>query len=225
MLRGARHGARRIEQGCAGAPRVRAASSRAEPQEFVNTLLAHTSLESTPPINLTMIGSDGRPTQKSLRQILAEWIASASRPCDARSRHRLGEVADRIHILEGRQLVLLNIDEVIALIRERDEPKPALMRAFRLSERQADDILEFACASWRGSRRSASTHPAVGPSTWPTATARPSTAAGSRCTGSSVRATRSSYQARICGQSVSSALAASSCRAAIAASIWYRPGR
>ena len=60
-----------------------------------------------------------------------------------RSAHRLGKVEDRIHILEGRQLVLLNIDEVIRIIRESDEPKPALMQAFGLTERQAEDILEI----------------------------------------------------------------------------------
>ena len=60
-----------------------------------------------------------------------------------RTRHRLGKVRERIHVLEGRQLVLLNIDEVIRIIRAADEPKPALIERFALSERQADDILEI----------------------------------------------------------------------------------
>ncbi len=74
--RGARRGARRVEQGRAGAPGVRAQDAHASTQhELITTLLAHTSLESSAPINLTMVGADGRPTQKSLRQMLAEWIA------------------------------------------------------------------------------------------------------------------------------------------------------
>jgi len=112
-------------------------------QELITTLLAHTSLETSAPINMTMVGADGRPTQKSLRQILGEWIGFRMETVTRRTRHRLAKVLDRIHILEGRQLVLLNIDEVIRIIRESDEPKPALIEAFKLSERQADDILDI----------------------------------------------------------------------------------
>jgi topoisomerase-4 subunit A len=111
--------------------------------ELIQTLLAHTSLESSAPINLTMVGADGRPTQKSLRQMLAEWIGFRLQTVERRTRHRLAKVLDRIHILEGRQLVLLNIDEVIRIIRGADEPKAELIAAFRLSERQADDILDI----------------------------------------------------------------------------------
>jgi len=118
-------------------------TSRIEQQELITALLAHTSLESSAPINLTMVGLDGRPTQKSFRQMLTEWIAFRQTTVERRSRHRLGKVLDRIHILEGRQLVLLNIDEVIAIIRQSDEPRSALMERFRLSERQAEDILEL----------------------------------------------------------------------------------
>ncbi len=118
-------------------------TSRIEQQELITALLAHTSLESSAPINLTMVGLDGRPTQKSFRQMLTEWIAFRQTTVERRSRHRLGKVLDRIHILEGRQLVLLNIDEVIAIIRQSDEPRSALMERFRLSERQAEDILEI----------------------------------------------------------------------------------
>ena len=117
--------------------------SRIPQDELLNTLLAHTSLESSAPINLTMVGADGRPTQKSLRQLLVEWIGFRLATVERRSRHRLGKVAERIHILEGRQLVLLNIDEVIALIRSAEEPKAALIERFALSERQAEDILEI----------------------------------------------------------------------------------
>ena len=118
-------------------------SSRIEQQELITALLAHTSLESSAPINLTMIGLDGRPTQKSLRQMLEEWIAFRQTTITRRSQHRLNKVLDRIHILEGRQLVLLNIDEVIRIIRHSDEPKAALIEAFKLSDRQAEDILEI----------------------------------------------------------------------------------
>jgi topoisomerase-4 subunit A len=118
-------------------------TSRIGQQELINTLLAHTSLETTSPINLTMIGLDGRPTQKSLRQMFTEWIAFRQSTIERRSRHRLHKVLDRIHILEGRALVLLNIDEVIAIIRQSDDPKAALIARFHLSDRQAEDILEI----------------------------------------------------------------------------------
>jgi topoisomerase IV subunit A len=114
-----------------------------EQQELITTLLAHTSLESSAPINLTMIGSDGRPTQKSLRQILMEWVAFRAETVQRRTQYRLTKVLDRIHVLEGRQLVLLNIDEVIRIIRASDEPKAALIDRFQLSDRQAEDILEI----------------------------------------------------------------------------------
>jgi len=111
--------------------------------ELANTLLVHTSLETSSPINLTSIGLDGRPVQKSLRQMLVEWVDFRQQTITRRSQHRLAKVLDRIHILEGRQLVLLNIDEVIAIIRQADEPKAALIARFNLSERQADDILDI----------------------------------------------------------------------------------
>jgi topoisomerase-4 subunit A len=118
-------------------------SRTVEPQALISLLLAHTGLETSAPINLTMIGIDGRPVQKSLRQMLAEWIEFRQLTVARRTRHRLAKVLERIHVLEGRQLVLLSIDEVIAIIRNADEPKPALIERFRLSERQADDILDI----------------------------------------------------------------------------------
>ncbi len=118
-------------------------TSRIDQNELITCLLAHTSLESSAPINLTMIGADGRPTQKGLRQILAEWLQFRMATVQRRSQHRLNKVLDRIHVLEGRQLVLLNIDEVIRIIRAADEPKPALIARFKLSDRQAEDILEI----------------------------------------------------------------------------------
>ena len=112
-------------------------------QELITTLLAHTSLESSVSINLTVVGADGKPTQKGLRQILTEWVGFRLDTVTRRTQHRLGKVLDRIHILEGRQKVLLNIDEVIHVIRHSDEPKPALIERFQLSDRQAEDILEI----------------------------------------------------------------------------------
>jgi topoisomerase IV subunit A len=112
-------------------------------QELISTLLAHTSLESSVPMNLTMVGLDGRPVQKGLRAILTEWTQFRVATVERRTRHRLQKVLDRIHVLEGRQLVLLNIDEVIRIIRNSDEPKPALITRFKLSDRQADDILDL----------------------------------------------------------------------------------
>jgi len=118
-------------------------SSRLAQDDFINVLLAHTSLESSVPCNLVMIGVDGRPRQKALIEILREWCGFRITTVTRRTRHRLNKVDDRIHILEGRQLVLLSIDEVIATIRAADEPKPALIERFGLSERQAEDILEI----------------------------------------------------------------------------------
>ena len=118
-------------------------SRATEQQELIATLLAHTGLEGSAPINLTMVGADGRPTQKSLRQIITEWLGFRQATVQRRTQHRLTKVLERIHVLEGRQLVLLNIDEVIRIIRQADEPKPALIARFRLSDRQADDILDI----------------------------------------------------------------------------------
>ena len=118
-------------------------SRTVEQQELITTLLAHTSLESSSSINMTMIGVDGKPVQKGLRQVLTEWIGFRLETVTRRTQHRLNKVLDRIHILEGRQTVLLNIDEVIAIIRNSDEPKAALIERFKLSDRQAEDILEI----------------------------------------------------------------------------------
>jgi topoisomerase-4 subunit A len=90
-----------------------------------------------------MIGLDGRPQQKPLVVILREWSQFRLATVYRRVTHRLAQVDDRIHILEGRMIVYLNIDEVIAVIRESDEPKAALIARFELSERQAEDILEI----------------------------------------------------------------------------------
>jgi topoisomerase-4 subunit A len=118
-------------------------SKNQDQAEFMLMLLAHTSLESSASINLVMIGGDGRPRQKSLTDILQEWVAYRFVTLRRRTEFRMGKVDSRIHILEGREAVLLNIDEVIAIIRNSDEPKAALIAEFRLSEIQAEDILEI----------------------------------------------------------------------------------
>ena len=110
---------------------------------FVRMLLAQTSLETSVPLNFTMIGVDGRPRQKPLAEIIGEWVAFRTRCVTRRTQHRLAKIDDRIHILEGRSTVLLHIDNVIRIIRESDEPKPALIAAYALSDRQAEDILEI----------------------------------------------------------------------------------
>ncbi|SFF54953.1 topoisomerase-4 subunit A [Duganella sp. CF458] len=111
--------------------------------EFMHMLLAHTSLETSASMNLVMIGGDGRPRQKGISDILGEWIEFRFATVTRRTQFRLNQVDERIHILEGRQIVLLNIDEVIAIIRNSDEPKAALIERFKLSDRQAEDILEI----------------------------------------------------------------------------------
>ncbi|EXI91607.1 MAG: DNA topoisomerase 4 subunit A [Candidatus Accumulibacter sp. BA-94] len=123
-------------------------SSRVDRNEFVALLLAHTSLETSAPetsapINLVAVGIDGRPCQKSLPELLGEWCTFRLRTVHRRTGHRLQKADDRIHILEGRHIVFLNIDEVIRIIRESDDPKAALIARFALSDRQAEDILEI----------------------------------------------------------------------------------
>lgn len=118
-------------------------TSRIDRDEFVNMLLVRTGLEGNVPINLVCIDTDGRPGQRGLRQILESWLAFRSATVTRRTRFRLDKVLDRIHILEGRSIVYLNVDEVIRTIREAEEPRPALMTRFRLTERQADDILDM----------------------------------------------------------------------------------
>jgi topoisomerase-4 subunit A len=118
-------------------------SKNQDQTEFMNMMLAHTSLETSSSMNLVMIGGDGRPRQKALLDIISEWVEFRFATVTRRTQFKLKKVNDRIHILEGREAVLLNIDKVIRIIRESDEPKPALIEAFNLSDRQAEDILEI----------------------------------------------------------------------------------
>jgi len=118
-------------------------SSRIDETEFVNLLLAKTSMETNVSVNLVMVGLDGRPAGKSLKDVLKEWLDFRFATVTRRTRFRLDKVLDRIHILEGRLIVLLNVDRVIKIIRNADEPKPELIKTFKLTDRQAEDILEI----------------------------------------------------------------------------------
>nr|WP_038334720.1 DNA topoisomerase IV subunit A [Kingella kingae] len=118
-------------------------SSRVEPEHFINTLMAQTSLEGNVSINLVMMGMDNRPAQKNLKTILQEWLDYRVATVTRRLQHRLDAVEKRIHILEGRMIAFLHIDEIIKVIRESDEPKADLIAKFNLTEIQAEDILEI----------------------------------------------------------------------------------
>ncbi len=118
-------------------------SRNVELDAFVTLLLAHTSLECNVSINLVSIARDGRPGQRGLIPILLDWIAFRLQTVCKRCEHRLSQVLDRLHVLQGRMTAWLHIDEVITTIRESDEPKAALIARFSLSERQAEDILEL----------------------------------------------------------------------------------
>ncbi|MEY4724254.1 MAG: topoisomerase subunit [Pseudomonadota bacterium] len=118
-------------------------TSKVDREEFVKVLLAHTSLESSVAINLVAVDYRGRPRSLSLAEVLSQWVDFRVQTVRRRSSHRLEQAERRIHILEGRSIALLHIDKVIAVIRESDDPKPALMQRFGLTEVQAEDILEI----------------------------------------------------------------------------------
>ncbi|KXS38670.1 MAG: topoisomerase IV subunit A [Halomonadaceae bacterium T82-2] len=118
-------------------------SSRVDIESLMAHLFATTDLEKNVRVNLNVIGLDGRPRVLSLAEMLGEWLRYRRATVRRRLEHRLGKVEDRLHILEGLLAAYLNIDEVIRIIREEDEPKPALIEAFGISERQAEAILEL----------------------------------------------------------------------------------
>ena len=122
---------------------IEPASSRQGQDDLIRLLLAHTSLETNASINLTVLGTTGSPRQASLYSMLSEWCRYRLATVERRTRHRLTAAEKRIHILEGRQAILLDIDRVIRVIRESDEPKADLIKHFKLSEIQAEDILEI----------------------------------------------------------------------------------
>jgi topoisomerase-4 subunit A len=117
-------------------------SNRIDMVEVMNHLFATTDLERSYRVNLNIIGLDGRPRVMGLREILSEWLTFRIATVTRRLQHRLDKVTRRLHILEGLLAVFLNLDEVIRIIRREDEPKPVLMKRFKLSEEQTEAILE-----------------------------------------------------------------------------------
>lgn len=118
-------------------------TSKVNPEQLMAFLLANTSLETNISLNMTVVGLDGRPVTKGLMAVLQEWSQFRLSTVRRRLEHELDQAQRRVHILEGRLLVFLNLDAVIACIREADEPKAELMRRFSLTDIQADDILEM----------------------------------------------------------------------------------
>jgi topoisomerase-4 subunit A len=118
-------------------------SSRVDVESLMAHLFATTDLEKSARVNMNVIGLDGRPRVMPLPELLGEWLRFRRATVRRRLEHRLGKVEDRLHILQGLLTAYLNIDEVIRIIREEDAPKPALIAAFGLSDRQAEAILEL----------------------------------------------------------------------------------
>jgi topoisomerase-4 subunit A len=118
-------------------------SNRVDADQLMAHLFATTDLEKNYRVNLNMIGLDGRPRVKNLRDILGEWLQYRQATVRRRLEHRLGKVNERLHVLDGLLIAYLNIDEVIRIIRFEDDPKAELMRRFKLSAIQADAILDL----------------------------------------------------------------------------------
>ena len=118
-------------------------SNRVDIEGLMSHLFATTDLEKTVRVNLNVIGINGRPQVKNLVTLLKEWLAYRTETVKRRLQYRLDQVEHRLHILEGLLLAFLNIDEVIRIIREEDEPKRELMARFKLTDAQAEAILEL----------------------------------------------------------------------------------
>jgi topoisomerase-4 subunit A len=118
-------------------------SKRIDVDEVMSHLFATTDLEKSYRVNLNMIGLDGRPKVKGLKDILVEWLEFRTETVRRRLQYRLDKVLARLHILEGLLIAYLNIDEVIAIIRNEDHPKPVLMERFGITDIQAEAILEL----------------------------------------------------------------------------------
>ncbi|HUN75053.1 MAG TPA: DNA topoisomerase IV subunit A [Steroidobacteraceae bacterium] len=116
-------------------------SNRVDMVEVMNHLFATTDLERNYRVNLNVIGLDGRPRVMGLKAILTEWLEFRIATVTRRLQHRLERVSKRLHILDGLLIVYLNLDEVIRIIRREDEPKPVLIKRFKLSDEQAEEIL------------------------------------------------------------------------------------
>ncbi|QXH36281.1 DNA topoisomerase IV subunit A [Pseudomonas muyukensis] len=117
-------------------------SNRVDAAELMQHLFATTDLESTYRVNVNIIGLDGRPQLKNLRQLLLEWLEYRVGTVRRRLQHRLDKVERRLHLLDGLLTAFLNLDEVIHIIRTEEHPKQALIARFDLTEIQADYILE-----------------------------------------------------------------------------------
>ncbi|MGB5397374.1 MAG: DNA topoisomerase IV subunit A, partial [Gammaproteobacteria bacterium] len=118
-------------------------SNRIDVEELMNHLFATTDLERSYRVNLNMIGINGKPQVKDLRSLLDEWLKFRTVTVRRRLQWRLDKITSRLHVLEGLLVAFLNIDEVIAIIRENDKPKPVLMERFAISDVQAEAILEL----------------------------------------------------------------------------------
>ena len=118
-------------------------SKRVDVQSVMSHLFASTDLEKNYRVNMNMIGLSGQPAVKNLRDILCEWLVFRTETVRRRLQHRLDKVLARLHLLDGLLVAYLNIDEVIAIIREFDKPRSELMERFGLSELQADAILDL----------------------------------------------------------------------------------
>ncbi len=118
-------------------------SNRIDIEGLMSHLFATTDLERSYRVNFNMIGLDGKPRVKNLLCILKEWLVYRISVVTRRLQYRLEKILERIHVLEGLLIAYLNIDEVIAIIREHEHPKQGLIARFNLSERQAEAILEM----------------------------------------------------------------------------------
>ena len=118
-------------------------SNRVDAEELMAHLFATTDLERTYRVNMNMIGLDGRPRLFTLKDLLLEWLEFRTETVRRRLQHRYDQVNSRLHILDGYLIAFLNVDEVIKIIRREDAPKPVLMKRFRLSDPQAEAILEL----------------------------------------------------------------------------------
>jgi len=117
-------------------------SNRVDIEQLMNHLFATTDLERSYRVNMNMIGIDGRPSVKNIRVILKEWLTYRIQTVRNRLNWRLDKINTRLHLLEGLLIAFLNIDEVIKIIRESEKPKPALIERFKLTELQADYVLD-----------------------------------------------------------------------------------
>jgi topoisomerase-4 subunit A len=118
-------------------------SNRVDKDALMLHLFASTDLERTYRVNMNVIGNDGNPKVKDLKSILKEWLDFRTETVTKRLQFRLDKVLERLHLLEGLLIAFLNIDEVIAIIRSEDKPKPVLMKRFKISDAQAEAILEL----------------------------------------------------------------------------------